>query len=54
MHFIGYSNAHFGHPRNLIKDGESIGMFDGWETARRLDRPETILENGDGLVFTGS
>lgn len=40
---IDFSNAHYGHPRNLIKPGRGVNMGDGWETARRLDRPE-ILE----------
>lgn len=25
-----YSNAHYGHPKNLIKPGRGIGMADGW------------------------
>lgn len=29
---IGYSNAHYGHPKNLIKPGRGINMGDGWET----------------------
>lgn len=32
---IAYSDAHFGHPRNLINPGRGINMGDGWETARR-------------------
>ncbi|KAL0832989.1 hypothetical protein ABMA28_001112 [Loxostege sticticalis] len=46
----GYSNAHFGHPRNMIKPCKSRSMADGWETARRLDRPEIIEANDDGTL----
>ncbi|XP_044742781.1 allantoicase-like [Chrysoperla carnea] len=47
----GYSNAHFGHPRNLIRPGKGVNMGDGWETARRLDRPP-ILECDDKGCLT--
>lgn len=43
---LAYSNAHYGHPRNLIKPGKPVGMLDGWETARRLDRPYIIPSTG--------
>ncbi|TCH65137.1 allantoicase [Acinetobacter sp. ANC 4862] len=32
---IAYSDAHFGHPHNLINPGRGINMGDGWETKRR-------------------
>lgn len=32
---IAYSDAHFGHPRNLINPNRGINMGDGWETKRR-------------------
>lgn len=32
---IAYSDAHFGHPRNLINPGRGVNMGDGWETKRR-------------------
>lgn len=32
---LAYSDAHFGHPRNLINPGRGINMGDGWETKRR-------------------
>jgi len=32
---IGCSNAHYGHPRNLIAPGRGTCMGDGWETARQ-------------------
>lgn len=38
----GLSDAHYGHPRNLIKRGRGINMGDGWETARRKDRPAIL------------
>lgn len=25
-----YSNAHYGHPKNIIKPGRGAGMADGW------------------------
>ncbi|XP_008059862.1 probable allantoicase [Carlito syrichta] len=51
---VGFSNAHFGHPNNMIGVGRVKSMADGWETARRLDRPP-ILENGENgiLLFPG-
>lgn len=47
---IKYSNAHFGHPRNLIKLKRGINMGDGWETARRLDRPSILECDNDGIL----
>lgn len=38
----GLSDAHYGHPRNLIKRNRGINMADGWETARRQDRPPVL------------
>ena len=38
----GLSDAHYGHPRNLIKPNRGINMGDGWETARRKDRPPIL------------
>ncbi|XP_015749499.1 PREDICTED: allantoicase-like, partial [Acropora digitifera] len=32
----GWSNMHYGHPRNLIVPGTAANMGDGWETARRV------------------
>ncbi|CAB3239464.1 unnamed protein product [Arctia plantaginis] len=50
----GFSNAHYGHPRNVIKPSKNQCMSDGWETARRLDRPVIIEANEDGtLRYTG-
>ena len=28
---IAYSDAHFGHPRNLINPGRGVNMGDGWK-----------------------
>uniref|UniRef100_A0A8C8U342 Probable inactive allantoicase n=1 Tax=Peromyscus maniculatus bairdii TaxID=230844 RepID=A0A8C8U342_PERMB len=39
---VGFSNAHFGHPNNMIGVGKPRSMADGWETARRLDRPPVL------------
>ena len=38
----GLSDAHYGHPRNLIKKERGKDMGDGWETARRKDRPPVL------------
>ena len=39
---VSFSNAHFGHPKNMIKPKPGVNMGDGWETARRLDRPAIL------------
>jgi len=47
----GLSDAHYGHPRNLIKRERGIDMGDGWETARRMDRPPVlIVEANTGVL----
>jgi len=47
---IGYSDAHYGHPRNMIKTGRGKDMGDGWETARRLDRPPVLVADNAGIL----
>jgi allantoicase len=47
---VSYSNAHFGHPKNLIKPKRGVNMGDGWETARRLDRPAVLTTDGQGRL----
>ncbi|KAJ6649349.1 Allantoicase [Pseudolycoriella hygida] len=47
---VGYSNAHFGHPRNLIKPNRGVNMGDGWETMRRLDRPAILEADSNGIL----
>ncbi|XP_069461112.1 probable inactive allantoicase isoform X3 [Ambystoma mexicanum] len=47
---LGFSNAHFGHPRNLIGTGRANDMGDGWETARRLDRPAVLKIDDNGIL----
>ncbi|XP_026854834.2 allantoicase [Electrophorus electricus] len=47
---VGYSNAHFGHPRNMIGLGRAENMADGWETARRLDRPKVLKMDKNGIL----
>lgn len=39
---VGLSDAHYGHPRNLILDEKTRNISDGWETARKLERPEML------------
>eukprot|EP00064_Thunnus_orientalis_P019522 superscaffoldBa00004920_g19644 len=47
---LGYSDAHFGHPRNMIGLGQAANMGDGWETARRLDRPKKLKVDQRGIL----
>ncbi|XP_047430069.1 allantoicase [Mugil cephalus] len=47
---LGYSDAHFGHPRNMIGVGRAANMADGWETARRLDRPRKLEVDQRGIL----
>ncbi|XP_044024136.1 allantoicase isoform X2 [Siniperca chuatsi] len=47
---LGYSDAHFGHPRNIIGLGRAVNMADGWETARRLDRPKHLKVDQQGIL----
>ncbi|XP_015334987.1 probable inactive allantoicase [Marmota marmota marmota] len=47
---VGFSNAHFGHPNNMIGVGGPKSMADGWETARRLDRPPVLENDKNGLL----
>ncbi|XP_027135110.1 allantoicase [Larimichthys crocea] len=47
---LGYSDAHFGHPRNMIGPGRAVNMADGWETARRLDRPKQLEADQRGIL----
>ncbi|KAM4529453.1 allantoicase [Fundulus diaphanus] len=47
---LGYSDAHFGHPRNMIGLGRAANMADGWETARRLDRPQRLKADRRGIL----
>ena len=48
---LGYSDAHYGHPRNIIKPGSGVNMGDGWETARRLDRSDINIYTNSVLTF---
>ncbi|KAM6954116.1 allantoicase [Aplochiton taeniatus] len=47
---LGYSDAHFGHPRNMIGLDRAANMGDGWETARRLDRPSQLEVDEQGIL----
>lgn len=47
---VGYSDAHYGHPRNMIGLGRADNMGDGWETARRLDRPKVLKVDEKGIL----
>lgn len=45
-----YSNAHYGHPKNLISPGVGKNMGDGWETARRIDRPPILQADEKNIL----
>jgi allantoicase len=45
---VGWSNTHYGHPRNMLNPGVGINMGDGWETARRMDRPAVLTLDSKG------
>lgn len=47
---VSYSNAHYGHPRNLIRPGQGVNMGDGWETMRRMDRPAILTADRWGML----
>lgn len=47
---VGYSNVHFGHARNLIQPGRAETMADGWETARKPDRPAILEADSQGIL----
>lgn len=40
---LAYSNAHFGHPKNLNKPGRGQCMSDGWETGKILQLISTFI-----------
>ena len=51
---IAWSDAHYGHPKNLLHPGRGINMADGWETSRRKDRPSILKQGADGhIIFPG-
>ena len=42
--------VHYESPRNMIKIGRGKDMGDGWETARRLDRPPVLHADEKGIL----
>ncbi|XP_019501831.1 PREDICTED: probable allantoicase [Hipposideros armiger] len=48
---VGFSNAHFGHPNKMIGVGPPKSVADGWETARRLDRPPILENDKNGILL---
>ncbi|KAM6221085.1 putative inactive allantoicase [Rhynchocyon petersi] len=48
---VGFSNSCFGHPNNMIGMGSAKSMADGWETARRLDRPPILVKDESGILL---
>lgn len=50
---LASSNTHYGHPRNLLKEGRGDIMSDGWETARNPTRGPTIEFGADGMIQGG-
>lgn len=52
---LEFSNAHYGSPMRLLQLDRSLGMFDGWETARNPNRPHVYLNGDDGnLIIPGN
>lgn len=47
---LGYSNVHFGHARNLIQPGRAETMADGWETARKVARSNSVFDKSGHSV----
>lgn len=47
---VGYSDAHYGHPHNLIQPGRAETGADGWLTARKATRPAVIQPDTKGVV----
>ncbi|CAH0476535.1 unnamed protein product [Peronospora belbahrii] len=50
---IGYSDAHYGHPRNLMAPGRSKTMAGGWETAGYEHRAARYTWKGLGSAQAG-
>lgn len=46
---IGFSNGKYSKTKNLIKPGRGINMGDGWETARKPDRPAILKVDAKGM-----
>jgi allantoicase len=52
---ISWSNAHYGNPMQLLQKERSLGMWDGWETARNPNRPSEYLVDASGsLIIPGN
>lgn len=47
---VGFSDAKFCFPKNLITKERSVTMADGWETARKRDRPAILEMGSDGVL----
>ena len=44
---LAYSDAHYGRAQNLIAPGRAKNMGEGWETARKPDRPPVLEASSD-------
>lgn len=49
---MSHTNAHYGTPLRLLAPGRSLGMHDGWETARNPTRPPIYSLLPSGLLDT--
>lgn len=47
---IYFNDSFFSHANNLLVPGKSKNMHDGWETARKLNRPKTLKVNKNNLL----
>jgi allantoicase len=50
---LSHSNAHYGEPNNMLREGRGVNMGDGWETARNPNRPEVFVEKDGVLEMPG-
>ncbi|XP_025071995.1 probable allantoicase [Alligator sinensis] len=48
---VGFSSTQLGHPRNILWPGKATSMKDGWETARRMDRPPVVKVDDKGILL---
>mmetsp|Transcript_3987 Transcript_3987/g.6177 ORF Transcript_3987/g.6177 Transcript_3987/m.6177 type:complete len:378 (+) Transcript_3987:2-1135(+) len=47
---VACSNAHYGKAANLIALGRATNMGEGWETARKPNRPAVLTKGSNGLI----
>lgn len=48
---LQFSNAHFGHPKNLNKPGRGVNMGDGWETGNHIGIVISLFRKKNVMFF---